>query len=195
MGTTSNRAYEYPASTANTQIWTHFQTALDDIDADVAAFLAKMRGFGIKLIQQTGQSLNSASATALTFGASSEDFHFNNGTSWHSTVSQTSRVIPDIAGYYVCRANLNMASATYTQVSNGIGVNGTRVSPQSTMRPDAATGAGSTAFIETIVHVNGTTDYIEHFGTQISSGANLTSVSSTFASTLEVVLWRRDSAF
>lgn len=35
MGTTANRAYAYPASTDSVQLWTHFQTLADDIDADV----------------------------------------------------------------------------------------------------------------------------------------------------------------
>lgn len=35
MGSTPNRAYVYPDSTSDTQIWTHFETLADDIDADV----------------------------------------------------------------------------------------------------------------------------------------------------------------
>lgn len=37
MGTTSNREYRYPASTDNTEIWTHIQNLADDVDADVTA--------------------------------------------------------------------------------------------------------------------------------------------------------------
>lgn len=37
MGTTSNRAYRYPASTDNTQIWNHIQNLASDVDTDVEA--------------------------------------------------------------------------------------------------------------------------------------------------------------
>jgi len=40
MPTTPNRGYRYPASTDNTQIWTHIQNTATDIDTDMAAQLA-----------------------------------------------------------------------------------------------------------------------------------------------------------
>jgi hypothetical protein len=35
MPNTANRAYTYPASTANTNLWEHFEELAEDIDADV----------------------------------------------------------------------------------------------------------------------------------------------------------------
>lgn len=39
MADTSNRAYTYPAATADTQIWTHIQTLAEDLDVDIQAII------------------------------------------------------------------------------------------------------------------------------------------------------------
>lgn len=162
--------------------------------ADLNDAVGLLRGLGIRLIQQSGQSLTSGSPTAITYGSGSEDFHFNNGTSWHSTSSNTSRVTPDVAGYYICEAHTHMAvgATSYTQINAAIGVNGTRVDPQQVLRPASGTPATS-ASVSAVVHVNGTSDYIEHFGAQTSGGSNSTSSTSTFRCTFTVRLWRPDS--
>jgi hypothetical protein len=140
----------------------------------------------VRLIQQSAQSLPSATNTALTFGTSSEDIDTHG---FHSTSSNTSRVTPTVAGYYRCRAHLHMASGAnnLTQLVVGIGKNGTRVDPHTVYRPDpstAATGAAS----EAIVSCNGSTDYIEAIVNQQNSGSTSrdTGSATPFRSTLEV---------
>lgn len=44
MGTTPNRAYPYPASTADTQIWDHIADLATAIDTDVAAIASEVEG-------------------------------------------------------------------------------------------------------------------------------------------------------
>lgn len=46
MGTTSNRAYRYPASTDHTRLWEHIQNLATDVDNDVAAIVASL-GTGV----------------------------------------------------------------------------------------------------------------------------------------------------
>lgn len=59
MGTTT-RGYVYPASTADTQLWTHFQTLADDIDADVQA---------VEDAQATNVAIDQLNADSATWGA------------------------------------------------------------------------------------------------------------------------------
>lgn len=192
--TTTNRGYTFPQSTDDFRPYEDMQQLAEDVDTDVNAILAKLSRLGIRLVQQTGQSLGNGSPTPLTYGSSSEIFHFNNGTSWHSTSSNTSRVTPDVAGWYTCVGHLAMANGAtaYTQLVSSIAKNGTRDDPQAVTRPDSGT-SGSSASVTVDIYCNGTTDYIEHLGTQISSGSNSTNASANFRSTFTVKLWRPDT--
>lgn len=192
--TTSNRGYTYPQSTDDFRPYEDIQTLATNVDADMAAILAKLNRLGIRLVQQTGQNLTNNTVTAITYGSGSEAFHFNNGTSWHSTSSNTSRVIPDVAGWYTCTAHLALANGatSYTQLVSSIAKNGTRDDPQTVMRPDPGTNGSSAAVIAEI-HCNGSTDYLEHYGMQISSGTNATNAAANFRSVFTVKLWRPDT--
>lgn len=153
----------------------------------------KLHGFAIGLIQQSGQSLTSGSPTAITYGSGSEEYQYNNGTSWHSTSSNTSRVTPDVAGLYRCVATTAMAvgATNYTQLSTVVAKNGTRVDSSPVTRPDPGT-AGNGSMAEADVYLNGTTDYVEHWAQQTSGGANSTNASSPFRCTFRVSLIRPD---
>ncbi len=191
---TSNRGYTYPQSSDAFRPYQDIQELATDVDLDVAAILKKLNRLGIRLIQQSARSLTSGSPTPLDYGTGSEEFHFNNGTSWHSGTVNNSRVIPDVPGWYQCVGHLAMANGAtnYVQLVSSISLNGTRVDPQAVTRPDPGT-AGSSATVVTDVHCNGTTDYIEHYVTQISSGANSTNGTANFRSMFTVKLWRPDT--
>lgn len=192
--TTGNRGYIYPQSTDDFRPYEDIQALAVDVDDDVGAIALKIQGYGIALTQQSTQALGSGSATALTYGASSEKFHFNAGTSWHSTSVNTSRVQPDIPGWYRCDANVSMGTGatSYTQLVSSVAKNGTRDDPQGVTRPDAGTSACS-SFISVMMYCNGTTDYVEHYATQTSGGSNSTNGTAGFRSTFVVRLDRPDS--
>jgi hypothetical protein len=142
----------------------------------------------VRLIAQTAQSLPNNTNTAITYGASSEDIDTHG---YHDTAVNPTRVTPLLAGYYEVSVHTHMATASatnYTQITAAIGKNGTRFEPQSFMRPDAASNAGGTAQTRAIVTMNGTTDYLEHFGSQANGAATAqnTSASAGFRSTFEV---------
>lgn len=146
----------------------------------------------VRLVAAAAQSLTNNTTTAITYGASSEDIDTHG---YHDTATNPSRVTPLIAGYYRCTAHtsMNTASGTnYTQVAAAIGKNGTRFAPQTIHRPDAASNAGANAQTTGIVSLNGSTDYVEHFGSQTNGAATAqnTTVSVGFQSTFEVVFER-----
>lgn len=58
MGTTANEALEYPDSTDNANLWEHFQTLADDVDAS----LTLRRGRGL----MTAPTSTSSDGTAVT---------------------------------------------------------------------------------------------------------------------------------
>lgn len=142
----------------------------------------------VRLIQQSAQSIASGTATALTFGASSEDIDTN---SFHDTATNTSRVTPTVAGYYEVTVTASFATgaSSYTQITAAAAKNGTRAAPQDIRRPDAGTSATNAQTTATLT-ANGTTDYFEGFASQNSSGAQNTNVSAGFQSVLEVKFLR-----
>lgn len=135
-----------------------------------------------KLHQTVAQSLGNGSPTAITFGTGSTDFDSH---SFHSESTNNSRVTPTVPGYYSVTGHLAVSngSSSYTQLSAAIAKNGNRTRPQAVMRPDV-TVSGGTAATTVIVDCNGTTDYFELYGNQVSSGSQNTSVTSNFESTL-----------
>src|SRR3982750_3036163 len=69
----------------------------------------------VRLIQQVAQSVTSqvTPATAVTFGASSESIDTHG---FHDTVTNNTRITPNIAGYYRATGIVWLAGATTTQV-------------------------------------------------------------------------------
>jgi hypothetical protein len=133
------------------------------------------------LRQQSAQLLATNTQTAITFGSGSEEFDTYNQ---HDVTTNPSRVTPNVGGYYRVTGHFSMSSVTLSQVTAAIAKNGTRVSPQATMRPDNASGAASTAQTSAILVMNGSTDYFELHGSQTSAGSNNTNVAAGFESTL-----------
>ena len=186
MGTTPARGYVYPDSSSDTQIWAHFETLADGIDADVDMIVARPI---VRLIQQSAQSYSSSSAAALTFGSGSEDADSHN---FHDTVTNNSRVTPTRAGWYTCRVtgSFGTPGSAFTQIAVAPAKNGTRVDGQVISRPDAASTAGAGAQCTALIYCNGTTDYVEGYVQQNSSGSQNTSTTATLRSTFEVLFER-----
>ena len=190
MGTTSNRGYVYPDSTSDTQIWAHFETLADDIDADVQNLSNVAVGRPIVvLVQQSAQSFGSSSAGALTFGSGSELADSDN---YHDVSVNNTRVIPTRAGWYTVRVTASFATpgSAFTQIAVGPAKNGTRVDGQVVTRPDAASTAGAGAQSTALIYCNGSGDYFEGYVQQNSGGSQNTNATVTLRSTLEVLFER-----
>jgi hypothetical protein len=123
-----------------------------------------------RLTQQAAgvQSLASNVQVAITFGAGSEDYDSLN---FHDTVTNNSRVTPNVAGWYRATGMLWLAGATTTtSFWAAIAKNGTLIQ-LNRIRPDAAVGTAPSAQVTTLAQMNGSTDYLEMIGLQVDSGA------------------------
>lgn len=145
----------------------------------------------VRLIAQTTQSLAHNTNVAIQYGASSEDIDTHN---WHDTATNNTRITVTVNGYYTVRVHTHMGTASgtnYTQITASIAKNGTRVAPQTFMRPDAASNAGGTANTSALLSL-AAGDYVEHFASQVNGAATAqsTSVSVGFQSTFELILER-----
>jgi hypothetical protein len=159
------------------------KNAINDLDARTSSLETGTQPL-VRLIQQSAQSFTTGVVAALTFGASSEDIDTDN---YHDTVTNNSRVTPLRAGYYEVNVTMSLAAgaSSYVQIVAAVAKNGTRVDPQAIMRPDPTTAATS-AFTSAMVSCNGSTDYIEAYGQQTSSGSQNTNTSTGFRCVLEV---------
>jgi hypothetical protein len=136
----------------------------------------------VRLIQQVAQSMADNTVAALTFGAGSEDIDTHG---FHDTVTNNTRITPTVAGYYTARGTMWIALATTTASIEGrINKNGA-VWEINRNKPDTANAIGGSVTVESLVSMNGSTDYVEFAGMQDDTGgtARLTSVSVGFAST------------
>lgn len=117
--------------------------------------------------QTVAQSISTGTYTAITF--TTEDIDIG---AIHSTSSNTSRVTPNIAGWYECHGQVGFTSGSSTYrrgalfMKNGSIVQGTFV-PISAGDDTGELGAHTCAFIQ----CNGSTDYIELGGWQDSGGS------------------------
>lgn len=122
----------------------------------------------VRLIQQASQTLSHGINTALTFGASSEDIDTHG---YHDTSTNNSRIVPLLAGYYRATGTVSMAaSTTLTVLGAFIGKNGSSVQPLVRTKP-AGTSTTTSTTVTAIVQLNGSTDYVELYGNQSSTGS------------------------
>lgn len=137
----------------------------------------------VKLSQQTAQSIpNGGAGTAVTFGAGSEEMDTHN---YHDTVTNISRVTPQIAGYYECAGTYSTSASAPTAMTAVIAVNGTAIPPLIRNTPGTSSQAKSMAVYATAL-LNGTTDYVELLVTQTSGGAVNSQAGGGLNSVLEV---------
>lgn len=138
----------------------------------------------VRLIQAAAQSIPNTTTTALTFGAGSEDIDTHN---FHDTVTNNSRITPNVAGYYRVTVTYASVANVATQLFAVVGKNGTAGFVQPLVRhTPAATSAAKAVSATAIASANGTTDYFEGLVNQNSGGALNTQVGGSVNSVLEV---------
>jgi hypothetical protein len=102
--------------------------------------------------------------TDVTFGAGTEVLDVSN---WHSTTTNTARITPTIAGYYLCSAfsvwNRVGAAARFSEF---IFKNGVTYIAEGTILGGDYPGVVA----QNIVYLNGTTDYVTHAVYQTTGG-------------------------
>jgi len=135
-----------------------------------------------RLLQQSGQSITNNSATALTFGSGSENIDTHN---FHDTVTNNTRVTPNIPGYYRLTGSVNFPASTFSQILIVVRKNGANYTPQTIYRPDAATSGSAQVATTVTAQANGSTDFFEVFVTQTSGSTQTTGVSGGFETAFE----------
>jgi hypothetical protein len=155
---------------------------------DITNVEAKTTGKPIcRLIQTVAQSIPDATPiTALTFGVGSEDIDTHG---FHDTGSNTSRITPNVAGWYTFRGTYftggmgTPASRTTQFRKNG----STLIAPGARDTGSSITGSQS---ISALILMNGIGDYLELMVTQDSTGAVNTNVATQQSSVFECVFER-----
>lgn len=141
-----------------------------------------------RLVQQAAQSIPNATATALTFGASSEEFDYTPAP-FHDTSTNNQRITPTVAGWYRFQGSYFTAGMTTPTARTAIlRKNGTtNIAPGPR---DAGATITSSIEVGALIQCNGTTDYVELVVQQNSSGAVNTNVASQQSSVFECWLVR-----
>jgi uncharacterized protein with beta-barrel porin domain len=100
------------------------------------------------------QAITNGVITDVTFGAGTETLDVSN---WHSTTTNTARITPTIAGYYLCGgfAVFNRTGAS-SRFSEFIIKNGVTYAAEATILG----GDYPVAVAQNIVYFNGSTDYV-----------------------------------
>ncbi|GAA0494702.1 hypothetical protein Ade02nite_19870 [Paractinoplanes deccanensis] len=125
----------------------------------------------VRLQQMAAQSLASNTATAITFGASSEEIDTHG---FHDTASNTSRITPTLAGYYRFTGTVWYAADTdVISYFAMLAKNGSIFAPRNEIvLPSTATSSlPRSANVTAIQAANGTSDYFELLGQQLQAAA------------------------
>jgi hypothetical protein len=107
------------------------------------------------ILENSAMAIPAGVGTNVTFGTEVLD-----PLNWHSTVTNTSRVTPNIAGYYFVTLQLNdVSGAGQTRALMRCNKNGADISP---VRIQMDTNGSDDDFaLSGYVSLNGTTDYVE----------------------------------
>ncbi len=139
------------------------------------------------LYQTVTQSLATNTNIAITFDSESADTYGG-----HSTTSNTSRYVAQIAGYYaiigtICYASNATGWRNCTIAKNGslAAVNGGWGVAQAT----SSTGALSGVTAVGVVYMNGSGDYVEIYGDQNSGSTVATAVGATIQQCSMTLWW------
>lgn len=151
-------------------------TAGQKLTADLLVpIIAQMR-------QTVAQSISTSSGTAVTFGA--EDVDTAGG---HSTSSNTSRYVAQVAGWYQVSGAVSFASNGTGRRGSWLAVNGSNVNGSEAIVHTSTTNVISVPGRTMLVQL-GIGDYVELLAWQDSGGSINTAVSGTQMSTMTVVL-------
>lgn len=133
----------------------------------------------VRLVQTVVQSIPDNVATPLTF--TTEEIDTNN---FHDTVTNNTRITPNVAGYYrFYGAYFTAAPTTLVFQAAYFRKNGT-----GSVAPGPRVNSGTLAQSVTptaLIFCNGSTDYVELLAIQDSASAVNTSVASHFSSVFE----------
>ncbi len=136
----------------------------------------------VRLIQQSGQSLASGAATAITFGAASEDV---DTAGWHDESTNNTRITPTVAGYYTFTGLVVFpANTDYTSHQATFRKNGSTTLPSAVRYGPNATSSfrGIELTLDGLL-MNGSTDYLELMGSQDNGAAASRTTPSSGGST------------
>lgn len=120
--------------------------------------------------QAATQSISDSTSTFVTFATEDVDV-----LAWHSTVTNTDRVTPTIAGWYRATFLADWGSDTdYTRLLMDVFKNGADVGLRIDHVPPAIGGTRAFLGSTPLVQLNGTTDYLNLrvFQTNTSAAAN-----------------------
>jgi hypothetical protein len=176
---TTTRGYRYPLGSAAPNVPLDLANLASDIDTDVGLIYSRPAG---RLVQTVTQTLGHNTGVPITF--TTEDLDTAN---YHSTSSNTSRVVPLKAGWYRVYGTVSFTGRTdYTTIEATLDLNGTALAPAHRIPPTTVNQTlviGTTALIQ----VNGSTDYFELLARHVNgaSASSSTTVSTQFACVLE----------
>jgi hypothetical protein len=130
-----------------------------------------------------GQTVTLATATKVAIDTENFDTNSNFDTS-------NNRFTPTVAGYYQVNGGVRASVATtFTQFNSFIYKNGSEICRTQLVASLAA--SNSQLFVNTIVYMNGTTDYLELYGSVSGTGtATFVSTSATASSQFSACLVR-----
>jgi hypothetical protein len=132
------------------------------------------------------QSVANATNTAITFTDEIVDT-----LGWHSTSTNTSRITPTVAGWYMVQGKVTFGTSTAGGRNASIWKNGVAIDGSAGyITMGSLNGSESIHTSLTMVYVNGTTDYIELYVIQNSGGAVNTATAVAEISSLTAMLVR-----
>lgn len=139
---------------------------------------ATIDGVLVRVRQIVAQSIPTGTTTAVLMDT--EDF---DPFSLHSTASNTSRITPNLAGYWEFNGAVFLGATTAGAVDAAIFKNTTTQIPSGSRYGFNAQAQGMPALAK--VYMNGTTDFVDIQVTHASAGAVNTNVSLRLSSFLE----------
>lgn len=142
------------------------------------------------LTQTVAQSIPNAANTDVLF-----DTEVADSWGWHSTVTNTNRVTPNVAGWFLVTGKTAYSSSTGGGRVSYIYRNGSVINGSGFYQNMAGVGAGTQSVMTfpTPVYLNGSTDYVTLNTIQNSGGAINTFVAGGEMSSLSVVLLRAEA--
>lgn len=188
---TPNRGYTYPESGDDVQLWSWFQELATDVDTDVEDIAdATIDKPYVRLVDSgTGQLLNHATASDVTWASAEED---TNGF-WDA--GTPTRITPDVPGLYTVVVTVWYPGRTggYDTIAAGVRKNGSTLAPYvRSLCDNANADAVGVQCVVQGIELNGSTDYITGVCEQRNAGSaavNL-SVSGTFVSVMSCMYER-----
>ncbi len=162
-----------------------FEAGTRALAEDFVATLARlMDPPGAQLRQTVAQSCTNNSFTAITF--TTEDYDNQNG---HSTSSNTSRYVCQVAGRYQLSGKVAFVASNTGRRGTQWRVNGSVV-PGSQVLISSGDDADETQYqAMTMTVLLAVNDYVELFGFQHSGGSLNTSVGDTQTQSVMQILW------